>query len=182
MWVRLARGNGRSIALYKKLPPIPSCARPQPKHDLANVLDVRRLLCLVRAIPFLHDLAVHRQLDYGVVFREGLFVILCLFLKLLLQRLQGTRHHTSHSPNELIVLRLAFRLFSFHEHLALEHLLVSIFDKRLPQVSYLVLNLLLEGLALRVVLGYVFQTPISLFLTLIIQRLVDADARATKFP
>ena len=175
MWVRLARGNGRSIALYKELPSIASRARPQSKHDLANVLDVRLLLCLVCAIPFLHDLAVHRQLDNGVVFREGLFVILCLFLKLLLQRLQGTRCHTSHSPHELIVLRLSFRLFSFNEHLAFEYLIVSIFNKRLPQVSHLVFNLLLESLALRVILGYVFQTPISLFLALIIQRLVDED-------
>jgi hypothetical protein len=71
------------------------------------------------------------------------------------------------------VLRLAFRLFSFNEHLAFEHLIVSIFNKRFPQISYLVLNLLLETLALRVILGYVFQTPISLFLALIVQRLID---------
>ena len=167
---------------HKELPSIPSCARPQSKHDLANVLDVGFLLCLVCAIPLPHDISLHRQLDNGVVFREGLFIILRLFLKLLLQRLQGTRCHTSHSPNELIVLRLAFLLFSFNEHLAFEHLIVSIFNKRLPQVSYLVFNLLLEGLALWVILGYVFQTPISLFLALISQRLVDVIVGATKFP
>lgn len=171
----MATFNHHPSTSNKKLPPIPSCALPQPKHDLANVLDVGLSLCLICAIPHPHLLAIHRKLDNGVVFREGLFIILRLFLKLLLQRLQGARCHTSHSPHKLIVLCLAFCLFTFNEHLALEHLLVSIFDKRLPQVSHLVFNLLLESLALRVILGYVFQTPISLFLALIIQRLVDED-------
>lgn len=64
----------------KELPPIATCAFPHAKDNLTNVLDVGFLLCLVCAIPFRHDLAIHRLLDYGVVFGEGLFVVLRLFL------------------------------------------------------------------------------------------------------
>ena len=59
---------------------------------------------------------------------------------------------------------------------------MRVIDERLSQIEYPIFNLLLEGLALGVILGYVFQAPISLFLALIIQRLVDVNVRATKFP
>ena len=139
IWMRRTRGKGHSIVLYKELPSIPTCAFPQPKGHFAYVLDVGLPLCLVCAIPFRHDLAIHRLLDYGVVFGEGLFVVLCLFLKLLLQRLQGTRHHASHSPHQLVVLRLALCLFTFHIRLALEHLIVRILNERFPYVVYPIL-------------------------------------------
>ena len=80
------------------------------------------------------------------------------------------------------MFRLALRLFTFHELLALEHLIVGIFNKRFPQAAYSILNLLLELIALWIVLGNVFQTPIPFFLALIIQRLIDEDMGATKFP
>ena len=149
---------------------------------MAYVLDVGLPLCLVCAIPFRHDLAIHRQLDNGVVFREGLFIILRLFLKLLLQRLQGTRHHTSNSPHQLVVLRLALCLFTFHIRLALEHLIVRILNERFPHVVYPILNLLLEGRALGIVLGYVLQFPSARSLALVPQRLIDEDMGASKFP
>lgn len=182
MWVRRTCGNGRSIALYKELPSIASRARPQSKHDLANVLDVGLPLCLVCAIPFRHDLAIHRQLDNGVVVGEGLFVILCFAFKLLLQRLQRIRHKTPRNPHELVVLRLALCLFSFNKLLALEHLLVRKLNERLPYIAYPRFKYPLVFGALGIVLGYVFQTPITLFLALIIQRLIDEDVGATKFP
>ena len=59
---------------------------------------------------------------------------------------------------------------------------MRVIDERLSQIEYPIFNLLLEGLALRVILGYVFQTPISLFLALIIQRLIDEDVGASKLP
>ena len=64
----------------KELPFVPPRAFSHTKDNLANVLDVGLPLCLVRALPLPHELAIHRQLDYGVVFGEGLFVIICLFL------------------------------------------------------------------------------------------------------
>ena len=74
----------------KELPSVPPRAFSHPKNDLANVLDVGLLLCLICAIPLRHHLSIHRHLDNGVVFGERLLVILCFALKLLLQRLQGT--------------------------------------------------------------------------------------------
>ena len=151
---------------------------------MANVLDVGFLFRLVCAIPLRHHLAIHRQLDYGVVFGEGLFIILCLFLKLFLQRLQGARRHASHSPHQLIVFRLALCLFTFHIRLALEHLLVRKLNKRLPQFTHPILKLLLVFIALGIVFGYVFHSPIALalFLALIPQRLIDEGAGASNLP
>ena len=86
MIVRLeSRGFGILVQFFLRmshdeLPPIPSCAFSHPKDDLANVLDVGLLLCLVRAIPLRHNFALHRLLDYGVVVGEGLFVVLRLLL------------------------------------------------------------------------------------------------------
>ena len=80
------------------------------------------------------------------------------------------------------MLRLAFRLFSFNEHLAFEHLIVSIFNKRLPQVAYLVFNLLLEVRALWIVLGDVFQSPTTSRRVLSLQDLVGKDVGATNAP
>ena len=74
----------------KELPLVPPRAFSHPKDNLANVLDVGFLFRLVCAIPLRYDLSIHRHLDYGVVFGERLLVILCLALKLFLQRLQGT--------------------------------------------------------------------------------------------
>ena len=182
IWMRRTRGKGHSIVLYKELPSIPTCAFPQPKGHFAYVLDVGLPLCLVCAIPLCHDLAIHRLLDYGVVVGEGLFVVLRLFLKLLLQRLQGARHHTSNSPHQLVVLRLALCLFTFHIRLALEHLVVRLLKKHSPHVSYSIFNLLLVSIALGIVLGYVLQFPIALSLSLVPQRLIDEDMGATKFP
>ena len=175
----MATFNHHPSTSNKEFPSIPTRARPQPKHDLANVLDVRRLLCLVCAIPFLHDLAIHRQLDNGVVFREGLFIILRLFLKLLLQRLQGTRCHTPNSPNELVVFCLSSRLSFLDELLALAHLLVRILDERLPNVTYPIFNLLLEVLTLGVILGDVLQPPTSRNGDLVLQDLVGEDMGAS---
>ena len=167
---------------HKELPPIPPCAFPQTKGYFAYVLDVGLPLCLVCAIPLRHDLTIHRLLDYGVVFGEGLFVVLCLFLKLLLQRLQGARHHASNSPHQLVVLRLALCLFTFHIRLAFEHLVVRLLKKHSPHVSYSIFNLLLVFIALGIVLGYVLQFPSAFFLALIVQRLIDEDMGASKFP
>ena len=103
----------------KELPPIPSRALPQPKHDLANVLDVGLSLCLICAIPNPHLLALHRKLDDCVVIAECLLIRIRLLFKLLLQRLQGTRNHTPNSPYELVVLCLSSRLSFLHQRLAL---------------------------------------------------------------
>ena len=164
---------------HKELPPIPTRALSQPKHDLAYVLEVGFPLCLMCAIPLRHDLSILRQLDDGVVLGECLLVILSLALKLLLQRLQGTRRHASHSANELVVFRLALRLLPLHEHLALEHLISRILNERLPQVAYPILNLLLEGRALGIVLGDVLQSPTTSHCDLSLQDLVCEDMGAT---
>jgi hypothetical protein len=71
------------------------------------------------------------------------------------------------------VLRLALCLFTFHELLALEHLLVCILKEHFPRVSYSIFNLLLVFIALGIVLGNVFQFPSAFFFALIVQRLID---------
>ena len=80
-----SRQENGSFLCDKELPPIPSCALPQPKHDLANVLDVGLSLCLVRTIPHPHLLSLHRELDDCVVIAERLLVRIRLSFKLLLQ-------------------------------------------------------------------------------------------------
>ena len=165
--------------LNKELPPIPPCALAQSKNDLANVLDVGFLFSLMCVRPFRHDHSIHRHLDYGVILGKRLLIIICLFLKLFLQRLQGTRHHASHIPNKLIVFRLASRLFTFHELLALEHIIANILNKRFPQVAHFIFKFLLEVCALRIVLGYVFKFPSTNLCVLFLQRLIDEDMRAT---
>ena len=77
---------------------------------------------------------------------------------------------------------LAFRLFPLHERLAFEHLIVSILNKRLSQIAHSIVKLLLELIALRVILGNVFQSPKPLFSALIFQRLVDEDMGASNLP
>ena len=77
---------------------------------------------------------------------------------------------------------LALRLFPLHERLAFEHLIVSILNKRLSQFAHPIFKLLLELIALRVVLGNVFQFPIALFFALILQRLIDEDMGASNLP
>ena len=80
------------------------------------------------------------------------------------------------------MLRLALCLFTFHIRLALTHQVSRIFNELLSHVAYPRFKYPLELGTLGIVLGYVFQTPISLFLALIIQRLIDEDVGATKFP
>ena len=149
---------------------------------MANVLDVGFLFRLVCAIPFRYHLSIHRKLDNGVVLGERLFVILCFALKLFLQRLQGTRRHTSHSPHQLIVFCLAFRLFTFHKCLAFEHLISRIFNERFPQIAHSIVKLLLELFALRVILGNVFQRPPLGSRDLFFQRLVYEEVRTSNLP
>ena len=117
--MRRTRGKARSIAWDKELPPIPSCALPQPKDNLANVLDVGLSLCLICAIPHPHLLAIHRKLDYGVVVAQRLPILIRLAFNLLFQRLQGTRRHHPRNPHELVVLFLSSRLSFLHQRLAL---------------------------------------------------------------
>ena len=80
------------------------------------------------------------------------------------------------------MFRLALRLFTFHELLALEHLIVGIFNKRFPQAAYSILNLLLELIALGIVLGYVLQPPTSCHGDLVLQDLVYEDMGASNLP
>ena len=80
------------------------------------------------------------------------------------------------------MLRLALRLFTFHELLAFARLISHIINEHFPCVSYSIFNLLLELIALRVVLGNVLKFPITFFFALILQRLVDEDMGATNLP
>ena len=73
---------------HKELPSIASRARPQSKHDLANVLDVGLPLCLVCAIPLAHLLAIHRKLNYGVVVVERLTILNGFVFKLVFHTLR----------------------------------------------------------------------------------------------
>ncbi|MBR4845835.1 MAG: hypothetical protein IKU98_05385 [Bacteroidaceae bacterium] len=146
---------------------------------MAYVLDVGLPLRLVCAIPYPHLLAIHRELDYGVVVAERLLVILCLAFKLFLQRLQGTRHHTLGNSHKLVVFRLASRLCLLDELLALEHLIVRTRNERLPQGAYPLFNLLLERSALGIVLGNVLQSPATRNGELVLQDLVYEDVGAT---
>ena len=77
---------------------------------------------------------------------------------------------------------LALSLCLLDQLVALAHLFLYRVNECLPLGLDSIFDLLLEGGALRVILGYVFQTPISLFLALIIQRLIDEDVGATKSP
>lgn len=171
-----------SLTSNKKLPPIPSCALPQPKHDLANVLDVGLSLCLICAIPHPHLLAIHRKLDYGVVVAQSLPILIRLAFNLLFQRLQGTRRHHPRNPHELVVLCLSSRLSFLDKLLALAHLLVRVLNERLSNVTYPIFNLLLEVLALGVIFGNVLQPPTSRHSDLVLQDLVGEDVGATNAP
>ena len=153
------RGKAYSLTSNKELPPIASCALPQSKSHLAYVLDVGLPLRLVCAIPHLQLLAIHRQLNYGVVVGKSLFVILCLLFKLLLQRLQGIRNHAPRNPHELVVFCLSLRLSFLDELLALAHLIVGILDERLPYVAHPRFKYPLELGALWIVLVDVLQPP-----------------------
>ena len=80
------------------------------------------------------------------------------------------------------MLCLALRLFTFHIRLALAHLLSCVLNKRLSQFASSIFNLLLELIALRIVLGYVFQSPTIHFCALPIQDLVCERVGATNLP
>lgn len=158
---------------HQELPPIPPCALPQSKNDLANVLDVGFLFCLVCVIPFRHELAIHRALNYGVVVGERLPIFNGLFFKLGSYVLAKRTQIPSQCTHDLVVFCLALSLFAFHKLLALAHFLSYMFNERMPQVASSIFNLLFEGCALRIVLGYVFQFPNSLFCALVLQRFID---------
>ena len=149
---------------------------------MANVLDVGLSLCLICAIPHPHLLALHRELDYGVVVAQRLPILIRLAFNLLFQRLQGTRRHHPRNPHELVVFCLSSRLSFLHQRLALAHLLVRIIDERLSQIEYPIFNLLLEVLALGVIFGNVLQPPTSRHSDLVLQDLVGEDVGATNAP
>ena len=132
---------------------------PQPKHDLAYVLDVRRLFRLMCAIPLAHLLAINRQLDNGVVVVERLRVFQRLAFKLVFHILRQRDQPTSQCPYEFVVLRLALRFHFLNQLVAFAHIVAYHLNERLPCVACLVLNLLLVGCAFRSLLGDVLQHP-----------------------
>ena len=170
------------ITSNKERPSIPARALPQPKDDLTNVLDVRCLFRLMCAIPLSHPLAIHRQLDYGVVVAERLPILNGFAFKLVLHRLHDRRQHAPQRPHDLVVFSLTFCLRLFYQLVPLEHFTTSEIHEGLTLGLTSRFNILLEVFASWIVLGYVFQTPISLFLALIIQCLIDEDVRASNVP
>ena len=149
---------------------------------MTNVLDVGFLFCLVCAIPFSHNLAIHRHLNYCVVVAERLPIFNRFAFKLGSYVVPQRAQITSQSSNDLIVFQLALRLFTFHKLLALAHFLSHMFNECFPQMAYPLIFLLLELIALGIVHGNVFQFPIALCLALVVQRLVDKDMGATNLP
>ena len=113
---------------HKELPPISARALSQPKDNLTNVLDVGLPLCFVCAPPLSHELAVHRQLDYGVVVCERLFVVICLAFNLAPYRFHGGVQ----CPNDFVVFCLAQFFRVLNQLLSLAHPVFNHIDNRLP--------------------------------------------------
>lgn len=166
----------------KELPPIATCALPQPKHNLANVLDVGCLFCLVCAIPLAHLLAIHRQLDNGVVLVERLPILNGFAFKLVFHVLRQRGQPTSQCPYEFVVLCLALSLCLLDQLVALAHIVAYHLNERLPCLAYVVLDLLLVGRAFCGVLGDVLQHPTIYLGHLVVQRLVCEDVGASNVP
>ena len=124
------------IKSHEELPLVAAGTLPQSKNHLAYVLDVRLLLCLIRAIPFTNLLAIHRVLDDGVVFGERVSIVLCLLLELVLQGLNGVHQHPPQHLHYLIVFSLALCFGFLHELHPLLHLVL----RELNELSSLLLD------------------------------------------
>ena len=170
--------NSRS---NKKLPPISARALPQSKHDLANVLDVGCHFRFVCAPPLSHPLAVHCQLDYGVVIAERLTIFYRFGFKLVLYVLCQRAQISPQCTHDLVVFRFTFRFRRFDQLVPLEHFITSEINYGLTLGLASRFNLLLEVFASWIVLGDVLQPPTIRTCDLFPQRLVREDVGASNF-
>ena len=159
----------------KELPPIATCALAQSKNDLAYVLDVGGLFCLVCALPLSHLLAIHRHLYYGMVVGERLPILHGFVFKLALYVLRQRAQPSPQCTHDLVMLRFALRLRLFDDLISLEHFITSEFNNGLTLRLASRLHLVLEVRALWIVLGYVLQPPTIRACDLVVQRLVCED-------